>query len=199
LLRVLQTGEFHPLGSEQMVKVDVRVISATNRDLASAMQKGQFREDLYYRLNVFPIHIPPLRERIDDVPLLANHFLKRAAVKLGKKCRGLSSDAIIYLLSLEYPGNVRELENLIERALVLVDEDGQISKEHFRADDYFQAQPQPQADSRYSSLKQATDALEKDHIIRFLNRFNHNISRTASALGLSRPGLYKKMKRYGID
>ncbi|MEE9189909.1 MAG: sigma-54 dependent transcriptional regulator [Candidatus Neomarinimicrobiota bacterium] len=199
LLRVLQSGEFHPLGSEQVVKVDVRVISATNRDLTAAMQQGQFREDLYYRLNVFPIHIPPLRERIEDVPLLADYFLKKSSVKLGKKCQGLSSEAIAYLLSLEYPGNVRELENLIERALVLVDEEVQIGKEHFRVDDFFQNQHQPQADSQYSSLKQATEALEKDQIIRILSRYNHNISKTASVLGLSRPGLYKKMKRYSIE
>jgi DNA-binding NtrC family response regulator len=199
LLRVLQSGEFHPLGSEQVVKVDVRVISASNRDLASAMQQGQFRADLYYRLNVFPIHIPPLRERIEDVPLLADHFLKKSAVKLGKKCQGLSSEAISYLLSLEYPGNVRELENLIERALVLVDEEVQISKEHFRVDDFFQTQHLLQAESQYSSLKQATDALEKDHILRVLKKTNHNISKSATALGLSRPGLYKKMKRYGIE
>ena len=123
LLRVLQEGEFEPVGSSKTIKVDVRVIAATNRDLEKSATAGQFREDLYYRLNVFPITVPPLRERREDIPLLAQVFLKRAIEKLGRTMEPFTADALAGLNAYDWPGNVRELQNVVERA-VIVSEDG---------------------------------------------------------------------------
>ena len=119
LLRVLQEGELKPVGSADSIKVDVRVIAATHRDLPKLVKAGKFREDLFYRLNVIAIPIPPLRERIEDVPLLAHHFLRRYTDRLGKKVKTVSPEAIELLCGYRWPGNVRELENAIERAVVL--------------------------------------------------------------------------------
>jgi formate hydrogenlyase transcriptional activator len=119
LLRVLQEQEFEPLGSSKTVKVDVRLIAATNRDLSAAVAEGKFRRDLYYRLNVFPIHVPPLRERAGDVPLLASFFLQRFAKKFGKPVKQVSEDALRRLAGYAWPGNIRELQNVIERAILL--------------------------------------------------------------------------------
>jgi len=122
LLRVLQEGEIRRLGDDRVIKVDVRIISATNKDLQEKMREGSFREDLYYRLNVFPIRVPPLRERREDIPLLANHFLKKYCKKLGKNIPGFDKEALNLLMAAPFPGNVRELENEIQRAVALVDE-----------------------------------------------------------------------------
>ncbi|MFN7135520.1 MAG: sigma-54-dependent transcriptional regulator, partial [Myxococcales bacterium] len=119
LLRVLQEREFERVGGTETLKVDVRVISATNRDLEAAMRDGDFREDLYYRLNVFPVNVPPLRERLEDIERLATHFVQKFAVRCGKKIEGLSTDAVEALKDYGWPGNVRELENVIERAIIL--------------------------------------------------------------------------------
>jgi len=126
LLRVLQEGEFEPVGSSQTRRVDLRVIAATNRDLKKSIAKGEFREDLYYRLNVFPITVPPLRERKDDIPLLASAFAARFAAKMGRAIHPLSDACLRRLKAYDWPGNVRELENVIERA-VITSQDGNIN------------------------------------------------------------------------
>jgi len=203
LLRALQEGEIHPLGSERTIKVDVRVISAANRDVQQAIREGKFREDLFYRLNVFPIRIPPLRERREDIPRLAEFFLEKYARKLGKTKAGLSPQAVSRLLVADFPGNVRELENLIERAVTLADEQGQISAEILQLEAPRLHSPNSQrifdAESASGSLKEMVDSLEKLYITRALEEFRGNVSRAAQKLGLSRLGLHKKMHRYGID
>lgn len=200
LLRVLQEGEILPLGSEKTIKVDVRVISATNVDLQKSIQEGKFREDLYYRLNVFPIRIPPLRERLDDIPILARHFIEKHALKMGKKISGISDDAISYLMSLDFPGNVRELENLIERSITLAEDNSRITIDQLTIEPFHkEADNLPIFDKPSATLKDITESMEKYYITQSLEKENGNISKAARDLGLSRPGLHKKMQRYGID
>ena len=201
LLRVLQEGEVHPVGAEYTVKVDVRVIAATNRDLQQAIREGRFREDLFYRLNVFPIVLPPLRERREDIPLLARHFLQKYMLKTGKQLRGLDKSALAVLESYPFPGNVRELENIIQRAVVLADEGELLTAEHFRyllAAPSFEETAQEISEQEEIPLKQRVEEVERFYIQEALRRYGGNISRAAQALGLSRLGLYKKMERYGI-
>lgn len=203
LLRVLQEGEIHPLGSEKSTKVDVRVISAANRDLEQAMREGKFRQDLYYRLNVFPIRLPPLRERREDIPLLAEFFLAKYSKKLGKPNVQFSPETLDILLAFDFPGNVRQLENLVERAVTMADESSRITPELLQMES-----PQSQFigedavrlagdDSR--SLKDIVEEMEKFYIIRALQEYGGNITRVAEKLGLSRVGLHKKLQRYSID
>jgi two-component system response regulator HupR/HoxA len=200
LLRVLQEGEILPLGSEKITKVDVRVISATNVDLQQSIQDGKFREDLYYRLNVFPIRIPPLRERKSDIPLLSQHFVEKYSIKMGKRISGISDDAINYLANLDFPGNVRELENLIERSLTLADDNSSITAEQLALEPISKINVDLLKENRLSgTLKETTESLEKKYIIETLKQNNGNISKTAQILGLSRPGLHKKMTRYRIN
>ncbi len=198
LLRVLQEGEIHPVGSEKTIKVNVRVISAANRDLQEAIEAGTFRKDLYYRLNVFPIRIPPLRERREDIPLLANHFLLKYGKKIGKDNLRISEAAMAKLLSEEYPGNVRQLENMIERAVTLVDDHGVITPDllssQINIDPIVIGNTPDQP-----TLKEITENIEA-YLIREALKIHHgNITKTAEALGLSRLGLHKKMQRYHID
>lgn len=203
LLRVLQEGEIHPLGSETTVKVDVRVISAANRDLKDAMEKGEFRQDLYYRLNVFPIRIPPLRERRDDIPRLVEFFVARYARKQGKLIGGVSTEGMSLLMGAAFPGNVRQLENLVERAVTLADPEGYLTP------DLLDVERQPLFEDGGSdgngapeggqTLKDMVESLEKFHIVRQLEATGGNITHTADRLGLSRLGLHKKMQRYDID
>lgn len=199
LLRVLQEGEILPLGSEKSIKVDVRVISATNVDLQKSIQEGKFREDLYYRLNVFPIRIPPLRERREDIPALAQHFIEKYSLKMGKNISGISADALSFLTNMNFPGNVRELENLIERSATLADKDSIVTLEQLTLEPPRHAVNPPIAVSHSGTLKEMTESLEKYHIVEALKKYNGNISRTARELGLSRLGLHKKMQRYAID
>ncbi len=202
LLRVLQEGEVSPVGSGKTIEVDVRIISATNQDLEKAVADGQFRRDLYYRLNVYPVHLPPLRSRLDDIPLLAEHFHTKYSLKMGSK-KPLSPAIVDHLMDLEYPGNVRELENIIERIVVLSDEDGSVDlswlkKRHSAAG---VALTGAEGISGYDKrpLNEITGELEKQYITRSLARNSGNISAAARQLGLSRAGLYKKIKRYNIQ
>lgn len=196
LLRVLQEKEVQPLGSEKTVSVDVRIISATHRDLLHEVKNGRFREDLYYRLNVFPILVPPLRERREDIPLLVEHFIKSKSIRIGKTISGIEPKSLAKLINFDFPGNIRELENIIERSLVLSEEGSQLSIDSL---------PNQPSYSLYQSecntettLKSLIDSIEKQYIVRTLKQFNGNISKTAKALGLSRSGLYIKMDRHGI-
>ncbi|RMG62776.1 MAG: sigma-54-dependent Fis family transcriptional regulator [Calditrichaeota bacterium] len=199
LLRVLQEGEIFPLGAEKPRKVDVRIISATNRDLQSLIQAGKFREDLYYRLNVFPIRIPPLRERREDIPLLANHFLKKHARRMGKSVHRFAPEALAKLMEGDYPGNVRQLENIIERAIALAESET-ITPDLIELE---AATPpnwpgSPPLTDDLPDLRQITETMERFYIQEALRRFQGNITRAAQALGLSRMGLHKKLRRYGL-
>ena len=204
LLRVIQEGEFQPVGSNKTIKVNVRILSATNRDLLSLVQQGKFREDLYYRINVFPIHLPPLRDRMDDISLLANYFLNKYMIQAGKTINGFPEDVLKYLLSIKYPGNVRELENMIQRAVILAGNDQTLSINHLQTEwEGSQATIKTVtnllSDIQFSSLPRLVEELEIKYISQTLKSNQGNISKTAIDLGLSRAGLYKKLKRYNID
>lgn len=199
LLRVLQEGEIHPLGSDKAVKVDVRVISASQKDLGEEVKQGRFRADLFYRLNVFPVTLPTLRERHSDIPILIEHFLRVFSQRLGKQINGISQEILSSLMVYPFPGNVRELENIIERAVVLAKDgstltEDQISLHSDQPLDFNLIFPGEED----KKLKSMVEALEKKAILQALQRWKGNISKAAKSLGLSRPGLYQKIDRYEI-
>jgi len=198
LLRVLQEGEIRRLGDDRVIKVDVRIISATNKDLQEKMREGSFREDLYYRLNVFPIRVPPLRERREDIPLLANHFLKKYCKKLGKNIPGFDKEALNLLMAAPFPGNVRELENEIQRAVALVDEGQPITADILSENIRGGQSSVVSILKKSGSLRELTESIEKYMIVEALKKNNGNITHTAQSLGLSRVGLQKKIHRYGL-
>jgi transcriptional regulator with PAS, ATPase and Fis domain len=194
LLRALQSGEVRRLGSTQAATIDVRVIAATHGDLATLISQGSFREDLFYRLNVIQIILPPLRDRREDIPALAEHFLAQSAGKLGRTLR-LSSEAVERLLRYPWPGNVRELENAIERAAILARSDILEPEDlppHVSAS--LPLGPSPTL-PRQTTLADA----ERIHILQTLERFGRNHSGAAEALGIGRTTLWRKLKEYGID
>lgn len=189
LLRVLQEKEFVRLGGEQLIRVDVRILAATNRNLPEAIEENRFREDLYYRLNVISIHMPPLRERKEDIPLLAKRAVKKYCLEMNREEAKITTSALKLLVEYNWPGNVRELENVIERALVI----GQ-GREIVPDDLPFQPK-ELSSDAATKSLMM----LEQKHIQRILNENNWNISKTARELGIDRQTLYNKIKRYEIQ
>ncbi|HUF90880.1 MAG TPA: sigma-54 dependent transcriptional regulator [Candidatus Limnocylindria bacterium] len=193
LLRVLQSREIRRLGATQPLAIDVRVLAATNRDLAEMLRKGTFREDLFYRLNVIQVALPPLRERREDIPALAEQFLARSAAKLGRALR-LSADTVERLLRYPWPGNVRELENAIERAAIL-GRDAAIGPEdlppHVAAG--LELGPSPGLPEQVT-----LEDVERTHILRTLERFGGSHSGAAEALGIGRTTLWRKLKEYGI-
>jgi DNA-binding NtrC family response regulator len=189
LLRVLEEREFTRVGGNEWVKVDVRVVSATNRDIKRAVALGHFREDLYYRLNVVTIDLPPLRDRREDIPLLAQHFLRKFAAENQKEVSGFSPEVTGFLLRYEWPGNVRELQNTIERAVILA------QNSEIQLGDLLQKNsPLVGAASSGRSLKD----VEKNHIINVLNEAGGNYGKAASILGISRSTMYNKAKAYGL-
>ncbi len=198
LLRVLQEHEFQRVGGTATLRADVRLIAATNRDIARAVEEGKFRQDLYYRLNVFSVHLPPLRERGDDILLLAEHFVRELAPKLGKGNGGLSRDAQNAVLTYRWPGNIRELANAVERALILAD-GSLLTAPHF---DLARAMSvrQDRADGRTAekSAPQALADLEKGAILAALQHTNGNKTQAALRLGISRTQLHTRLKRFGI-
>ena len=190
LLRVLEEKEFTRVGGNELIKVDVRVVSATNKDIRKAVASGQFREDVYYRLNVVTIELPPLRERKEDIPLLAQHFLKKFAMENQKEIAGFSPDVTDFLLKYEWPGNVRELENAIERAVILA------QNSNIEVTDLpHQNLPLARSASPGKMLKEA----EKNHILNILTETEGNYSEAARILGISRMTLYNKAREYGIN
>ena len=199
ILRAVQERRIRRVGGSREIAVNVRVIAATNKDLPEEMRAGRFREDLYYRLGVLELRLPPLRARPDDIPLLVAHFLDKYQPVLGKKVAGFSPEALSLLEAYAWPGNVRELENEVERALTLAPEDGTIgpqdlsTKIRFPDGALHDAVP---ADGE--KLRPAVDRLERQMIIEALDRYDGNKSRVAKALGLSRLGLQKKMERLGL-
>jgi len=191
LLRVLQEKAFRRLGGTDLIKVDVRIISATNRDLPQAITQGIFRPDLFYRLNVVGLHLPSLRERREDIPLLAKHFLRRYAIEINKKIERLAPSALELLMEYNWPGNVRELENAIERAVVIT------PGHELAAKDFTFLQPGSGLINEPSARN--LQELEKQHIHRILEENHWNISKTAVDLGIDRVTLYNKIKKYGFE
>jgi DNA-binding NtrC family response regulator len=194
LLRVLQEREITKVGSSQVVKVDVRIVAATNKDLQEAVKAGTFREDLFYRLSVVPIALPALRERRDDIPLLANHFLAKYNKKRGKSIKAISDQATKALVEYDWPGNVRELENAIERAVVLT-EDDMIKPPDLL---YYGLTVQTSSKSTASQAHRLVD-VEKEHIVKTLEMFNGHKGKTAESLGIDRKTLRSKLRGYGIE
>ncbi|MDP2208976.1 MAG: sigma-54 dependent transcriptional regulator [Bacteroidota bacterium] len=189
LLRVLEAKQFTRVGGEQVINVDVRVICATNKDLELAVKEGKFREDLYYRLNVFTIFLPPLRERKSDIPQLANHFMKKFSQVMNKPVTQIDPEAMDVLVRYDWPGNIRELANAIERAMV-VGKPPQISKEDL-----------PFQLINTNGIKPASDSIEeieKIHILKILNQCNWNISKSAEVLDIDRATLYNKINKYNL-
>jgi len=192
LLRVLQELRFYRVGGTEEVEVDVRVIAATNSNLAEAVQQGRFREDLYYRLNVIEICLPPLRERREDIPLLAEHFVQRISSELGKDIGSISSAALKLLIAYDWPGNVRELENVIERAIVTC-RNGTLEEQ-----DFSWLPRQPIAGQNWDVPDVPLNELERRAIIAALERKHGNVKEASASLGIDRSTLYDKLKRYAI-
>lgn len=190
LLRVIETKEFMRVGGSETIKSDFRVIAATNGNLQNLVNSGQFREDLYYRLNVFTIQLPPLRERGDDILLLADYFLKKYSNAMNKKISSFDNDAIKFIKEYHWPGNVRELENAIERAVVVCLKD-KIGVEHLPFRIFNQK-------NDMQIKEKSLEAVEKLHIQRILNENNWNISKSAEELQIDRVTLYNKIKKYGL-
>jgi two-component system response regulator AtoC len=199
LLRVLQDEMVRPLGSAEAVKVDVRIIAATAANLAEAVQEGTFRDDLFYRINVLHIEVPPLRDRKEDIPLLVNHFMEKFDKHLRKEITEIQPEALRALMAYPWPGNVRELENVIERTMVLTE------RSHIHVSELPDKIRGPQASivppwpSQETSLKANTMVLEKALIERALRETDNNRTRAAKLLGISHPTLLSKMKTYGIS
>jgi DNA-binding NtrC family response regulator len=198
LLRFLETNEIRRLGDNEIRIIDTRVIAATKQDLGEAVAKGSFREDLYYRLNVVNLELPALRDRKQDIPLLASYFRERYSARTEKKVRGFSPEAQALLMHYDYPGNVRELENAVQRAVTLSD------GETIQASDLPPAFSQPRMLEGGGEPGAERDTwsmaeVEKEHIIRVLKRHRGNLIHTARQLGISRTTLWRKMKQYGIE
>jgi two-component system nitrogen regulation response regulator NtrX len=197
VLRTLDEQRFIPVGHEEMITVDSRVIASTNKDLEEEISRGNFREDLFYRLNVIPFFVPPLRERKEDVPLFARHFLKELAATYGRRPREITDDAIEALMRYSWPGNVRELRNLIERIVIMNPTINRFERKHLPPLVYRDGGRRT-AVAEFSSLHQARDAYERDYILKKLDENHGNVSRAAEVLGLERSHLYRKMKTLGI-
>lgn len=195
MLRVLEEQRFEPLGSNTPIKIDVRVISATNKRLDDLIENGHFRHDLFYRLNVIPFQVPPLRERLEDVPLLVEHFNNRFSRDNGKQRKSFDRDAIDRLQSHTWPGNVRELKNTIERVIIMNE------KPSIGVDDlpeFGVPDARPASSFRFPSFKAATDAYQREFILHKLAEHAGNVSRAAEEMGVDRSHLYRRMRSLGI-
>jgi PAS domain S-box-containing protein len=195
LLRVLQEGEYEPLGSAKPVKSDARIIAATNRDLSILMAEGKFREDLYYRINVIKLCLPPLAERREDIPLLVEHFINRFNVRTGRRITGVSPEVLHLFMRYGFPGNIRELENIIEHAFVLC-RDTLITMEHLPAD--MQNKRAPHADVPDPEDASCFKKAEAQVISDTLKKYGNHRGNTARELGIDKATLWRKMKRLGI-
>jgi two-component system, NtrC family, nitrogen regulation response regulator NtrX len=196
VLRALDEQRFTPVGGTQTIQVDVRVIAATNKDLEEEIAKGNFREDFFYRLNVIPFYVPPLRDRKEDIPFLVREFLQEFGRQYGRPRIEMSDEAIAVLKQYHWPGNVRELRNVIERVMILNPQTIRIERKHlpmlvFRGSG--------RKGEEFSTLHQAREAYERDYILKKIDECHGNVSRAAEALGLERSHLYRKMKSLGIS
>ena len=196
VLRALDEQSFEPVGAAESVQVDVRVVASTNKNLEEEIERGNFREDLFYRLNVIPFHVPPLRERVEDIKQLANHFLTEFTSSYGRKPKELTAAAIKALEDYPWPGNVRELRNLMER-IVIMNTQSVIDVRNVPLDPGRRAVFDRPAD-RFGSLHDVREAAERDYIVRKLDEAKGNVTRAAELLGLERSHLYRKMKALGI-
>ena len=199
LLRVLQEGEIKPVGGTKTISVDVRIIAATNKNIDNAVAEGLLREDLYYRLNVFPIVLPPLRERKEDIPDLVEHFLLKYARKIGKTIKSITPQALDLFLKARFSGNIRELENEIERAITLADDNTPLTPDLISARFHKPPPSDPEIPNESASFKQTISQLEKKLITSALRETKGNILQAAKNLQISRPGLHKMIKRLGLD
>lgn len=196
MLRVLQEQTFEVLGDSKPRKVDVRVVCATNADLAARVREKTFREDLFYRVNLITIHLPALRERREDIPLLVRYFAQKACAANGLPDVDFTDDAMRFLEALPYPGNIRELKNLVERTL-LISSKGLLDSSDFKAQ-YMPVETLP--DSNNHSLKGLTlEEVEKQTILQALEKYDHNLSQVAQALGITRQSLYRRMEKFNIQ
>jgi two-component system nitrogen regulation response regulator NtrX len=204
VLRALQEQRIEPVGGTRSVAVDVRVIAATNKDLEKEIKEGTFRDDLYFRLNVIPFRVPPLRERREDIPLLARHFVEVLSAEHGRRPKPLSGELVEVLARLPWPGNVRELRNIIERLVIMTAED-RIEARHLPASLLEAASAETgevaiaaEGTAEPASLAQAREDFERRFILRRYRECGGNMSRTAEALGVERSNLYRKMKAFGL-
>jgi two-component system nitrogen regulation response regulator NtrX len=195
VLRVLEEQRFEPVGAAESLQVDVRVIAATNKNLDEEIEHGNFREDLFYRLNVIPFFVPPLRDRREDIPLLADHFLREFTTAYGRKPKELTTEAYQVLADYHWPGNVRELKNLIER-IVILNPQVRVDARHIPLNTARRQQERPL--DRFGSLQDVREAAEREYILKKLEETSGNVTRTAELLGLERSNLYRKMKTLGI-
>src|SRR6266581_3276470 len=199
VLRVLQEQTMDAVGGTTRIKVDARVLAATNKDLQAEIRAGRFREDLYFRLNVIPIFVPPLRERQEDIPLLADHFMAEFAREYGRRVKSFDRGAVNVLQQYAWPGNVRELRNVIERLVIMVPGDAISASDLSFLDPSGLTRPSvPEAPGERRTLHEARDQFERDLILRTLAAQQGNMSRTAEVLGVERSNLYRKMKAFGI-
>lgn len=197
ILRILQERRFERVGGQRTIEVDVRVIAATNKDLEEEIEQGNFRQDLYYRLNVLPFHVPPLRERREDIPLLTQHFLAHFCGQEGRRIKTIAPDALEVLMNYSWPGNIRELKNLVERLVIMV-QDETISLAHLPES----VQVTSSTGTTFggsATLKEAREQFEKDFLRQKLNEYEGNISRTAEAIEMERSNLHRKLKGFGIE
>jgi len=196
VLRVLDEQRLEPVGADQSILIDVRVVASTNKNLEEEIERGNFREDLFYRLNVIPFHVPPLRERMEDVGLLAEHFLREFTTAYGRKPKELTEEALRTLKDYPWPGNVRELRNLMER-IVIMNPQSRIDARHIPLDPTRRGvfyRPM----ERFGSLQEVREAAERDYILKKLEETKGNVTRADEMLGLERSHLYRKMKALGL-
>jgi transcriptional regulator with GAF, ATPase, and Fis domain len=198
-LRVLQSQEFRRIGDDQDRRVDVRIITATNRDLEQLVARGGFRQDLYYRINVFPLHLPPLRDRREDITLLVQHFINKLRGKLGKTITGIAPEALARFSSYEFPGNVRELENKVHQAMVIAG-DTIIREEDVSLPTAGTAHARIDVERPFRELKQeAIDTFEVHYLTELLRVHRGNLTHAAKAAGIDRKNLWALVERHGLD
>jgi two-component system nitrogen regulation response regulator NtrX len=197
VLRTLDEQRFTPVGASEAITVDVRLIAATNKNLEDEIARGNFREDLFYRLNVIPFYVPPLRERREDIPLLTKHFLKEFSSRYSRRTREITDEAIEILMRYSWPGNVRELRNVIERLVIMNPGVGKLERKHLPPLVYRDGSRRSLPE--FSSLSQARAAYERDYILKKLDENHGNVSRAAEVLGLERSHMYRKMRTLGIS
>lgn len=198
VLRVIEEGQVEKVGGNKKIAVDVRIVSATNKNLQEEIEKGNFREDLLHRLNVIPIHLPPLRERTEDIPLLVKTFSERISTKYKRKTKSFSPEAMDYLKRLPWTGNIRELKNIVERIIIIIDKDT-ISRSDIEKLLPYEKQSLNELISDSNSFQDFKEKAEKAFILRQLETNAWNISKTADILEIQRSHLYNKMKKYGIE
>jgi two-component system nitrogen regulation response regulator NtrX len=200
VLRILQEKKFERVGGNKLIPTDVRVLAATNKDLEREMEEGRFRQDLYYRLNVIPLRIPPLRDRKEDIPLLIDRFIKDSALKEGEQEKQVTDEALAILMNYNWPGNVRELKNIIERLMIMTPARVISKFDLFPLFEEVKMEtPASVPDLTNDTFRAAKQDFERQYIIRKLREFDGNISKTAEAIGLERSNLHKKIRGYGLE